>query len=184
MNTIIIYSSLLLLDGFGYYKLQNNNLNIKNKSELIFILITKLFGIVIPIISYFHPKLKKYNFDNSKSKYVGIIFMLIVFILLIHIHNKLSKMYSMELKMNKNHKLITDGIYKFIRHPTYLCSLLFLIGQQMILPNKIGIISSIISYSMLLFIRIPKEEKMLIEYFGDEYKNYMKNTKKIIAYIY
>ena len=172
MNTFIIYS------------LQNNNLSIKNKSELIFILITKLFGIIIPIISYFHPKLKKYNLDNSKSKYVGIIFMLSVFILLIHIHNKLSKMYSMELKMNENHKLITDGIYKFIRHPTYLCSLLFLIGQQMIIPNKIGIISSVISYSMLLFIRIPKEEKMLVEYFGDEYKNYMKNTKKIIPNLY
>ena len=159
MNTFIIYSSLLLLDSFGYYRLQNNNLSIKNKSELIFILITKFFGIFIPIISYFHPKLKKYNLDNSKSKYFGIIFMLSVFILLIHIHNKLSKMYSMELKMNENHKLITDGwklstdnfkrkkimliklfffgIYKFIRHPTYLCSLLFLIGQQMIIPIKI-----------------------------------------------
>lgn len=37
---------------------------------------------------------------------------------------------------------------------------------------------------MLLFIRIPKQEKMLIEYFGDEYKNYMKNTKKIIPNLF
>ena len=184
MNTEIIYSSLLLLDGYAYYKLQkNNNINFNNKKELILILVIKFFGIFIPIFAYYYGKFKKYNMNNNNTKYIGIIILLLVFFLLLHINDKLGNMYSMDIKIKKNHNLITDGIYKYIRHPTYLCSLLFLIGQQCIIPNKIGFISSIIAFSLLYFIRIPNEEEMLIKHFGKKYKKYMKRTKKIIPKI-
>ena len=172
---------MLILNGYAYYKLQkNNNIDMSNKSEIILIFIIKFFGIFIPIFAYYYNKLKQYNLNNNTSKYIGIIILLFVFFMLLHINDKLGNMYSIDIKIKKNHKLITNGIYKYIRHPVYLCSLLFLIGQQMIIPNKIGIISSIISFSLLYFIRIPAEEKMLLEHFGKKYKKYLKSTNKII----
>jgi protein-S-isoprenylcysteine O-methyltransferase Ste14 len=180
MNTELIYTSLLLLNGCAYYKLQkNNNIDTTNRSEIILILLIKFFGVFIPLFAYYY-KFKKYNLNNNTSKYIGIIILLSVFFLLIHNNDTLGNMYSIDIKIKKGHKLITSGIYKYIRHPIYLCSLLFLIGQQTILPNKIGMISSSIAFSLLYFIRIPAEEKMLLNHFGKEYEKYMKNTNKII----
>jgi protein-S-isoprenylcysteine O-methyltransferase Ste14 len=62
--------------------------------------------------------------------------------------------------------------------------MLYLIAQQLYIPNKIGIISSIISYALLLFIRIPKEEKLLMNTFGDVYTKYKNKTYNIIPFIY
>jgi protein-S-isoprenylcysteine O-methyltransferase Ste14 len=179
INLILLLSIIII-----YSFLQKSNQNISTK-ELLFVLCVKIFGIVIPILSYYFKPFDKFNLPKLKNADIIIsLLLLCIIFLLLSVYFNLGKYYSINLNIKSEHKLITSGIYKIIRHPTYLASMLYLIAQQLYIPNKIGIISSIISYALLLFIRIPKEEKLLMNTFGDVYTKYKNKTYNIIPFIY
>ncbi len=72
-----------------------------------------------------------------------------------------------------------DGIHKFVRHPLYLGTFLFIWGGFIVFPYLSLLISvSIITIYTLIGIRF-EEKKLLIE-FGEAYKNYMRNTPMIL----
>lgn len=95
----------------------------------------------------------------------------------------LGKYFSSGLKISKEHKLIKHGMYKHIRHPAYLGVLLFWIGFSLFLGSLYGFFLMFGLIPCYLY-RIRIEERMLMDKFGDEYREYMKNTKKIIPYVY
>ncbi len=72
-------------------------------------------------------------------------------------------------------KLVTEGLYKKIRHPIYLFAQIFLLGFFIFLQN----FYLLIPWVLIIFmqkIRSIKEDKVLEEKFGDEYRQYKKNT--------
>jgi protein-S-isoprenylcysteine O-methyltransferase Ste14 len=79
-------------------------------------------------------------------------------------------------------RLVTTGLYKYVRHPMY-GSLLFL-GWGMFLKdiNPISI-AAIIIISIALFLTCKVEEKEMIARFGDKYRNYMKRTRMWIPWL-
>ncbi|MHA1935120.1 MAG: methyltransferase family protein [Candidatus Thorarchaeota archaeon] len=90
---------------------------------------------------------------------------------------------SAKLEAVEDHKLLTEGIYKHIRHPMYLAALFQRSGIAMIFTSVIGGFFVPLIMVIMLF-RIPIEEKMLVEAFGEEYKEYQKRTKKLIPFLY
>jgi protein-S-isoprenylcysteine O-methyltransferase Ste14 len=90
---------------------------------------------------------------------------------------------SSRLQIVENQRLVTDGIYRHIRHPLYLGEITRNIGIPLILSSVYGFAIVFIG-NLFLLLRIPIEERMLIEEFGQEYEEYMKKTKKLIPYIY
>lgn len=87
------------------------------------------------------------------------------------------------LQIVERHQLVKDGLYKHVRHPIYLGETLRNFGFVLI-PSSIYGALLIAVATIFLFFRMGIEEKMLIEVFGDEYKEYQKNTKKMIPYLY
>ena len=87
------------------------------------------------------------------------------------------------LQIVEDQRLVTDGYYKHIRHPIYLGEIGRALGLVITLSSLYGLVFMIIGLVFLL-IRIEIEEKMLIEAFGEEYREYQRNTKKLIPYIY
>jgi len=91
----------------------------------------------------------------------------------------LDKYWSPQLQVQKEHKIITSGPYKSIRHPIYSSMFLWCIGIALFTAN-IGWILFAAICILFLLIRVPKEEKMMIEQFGDEYKKYMQITGRFL----
>lgn len=87
------------------------------------------------------------------------------------------------LKIVKDHKLVTDGLYRHIRHPIYLGEILRNLGFVLIFSSVYGMLIVLLASVLLLF-RIELEEKMLLVIFGEEYKEYRRKTKKIIPHIH
>jgi len=77
-------------------------------------------------------------------------------------------------------KLIRDGIYSKVRHPIYLSGLIFSLGFALIAGNLYGVLFFILVI-IALGIRIKKEERELITKFGEEYKEYSKETPLLIT---
>ena len=87
------------------------------------------------------------------------------------------------LQIIESHQLITDGYYKHVRHPLYLSETLRNFGFVLIFSSIYGVLVIALG-TIFLLLRIRIEEKMLIEEFGENYKEYQRNTKRIIPYIY
>ena len=87
----------------------------------------------------------------------------------------LDTQWSAQLQLIEGHRLITSGPYARIRHPLYAGMLGWCVSLSLLTANWIFVATCALSVAGLLW-RIPKEEQMMIEAFGDEYKNYMKQT--------
>lgn len=92
--------------------------------------------------------------------------------------------FTRTLTITKEHRIVKQGLYKIIRHPGYLGSLIIWSGFGVSTANWIA---AAIIFTMMFFIyvyRINSEEAMLINNFGDKYKKYMTRTWRLIPFIY
>lgn len=95
-------------------------------------------------------------------------------------HRDLGKNWSVSLEIREEHTLVTGGIYRKIRHPMYTAIWLWVIGQALILPNYLAGFSGIITFGLLYFLRVGKEEEMMIQQFGKAYEVYKNSTNRLI----
>jgi len=79
----------------------------------------------------------------------------------------------------KEHKPVTHGIYRYIRHPLYTIGSSFILSFGMMADNWFIALFGALAF-ILMAIRTPKEEANLIEKFGDEYREYMKRTGRFL----
>ena len=75
----------------------------------------------------------------------------------------------------KEHKLVTSGPYRWVRHPLYTVGTSLFIALGLIADNWFIILLGVLAF-IAMASRAPKEEANLIEKFGDEYREYMKRT--------
>ncbi len=79
--------------------------------------------------------------------------------------------------------LVTKGPYRIIRHPMYLAQLMAIFP---LLTDYFSLLRTVV-YLLLVIVLLLKmkyEEKGLVSQFGEEYLQYMQNTKKILPFIY
>ena len=79
----------------------------------------------------------------------------------------------------KEHKLVTSGPYRWVRHPLYTVGSSMFIAFGMMADNWFIALLGILAF-IGMAIRTPKEEANLIEKFGDEYREYMKRTGRFL----
>jgi protein-S-isoprenylcysteine O-methyltransferase Ste14 len=92
---------------------------------------------------------------------------------------KLGRFFSRTVQLEPGHRLITDGPYRWIRHPAYTGMILVDLGIAFALGTWLG---AVVTLGLILgatMYRITIEENVLIAAFGDEYRDYMKRTWKL-----
>jgi protein-S-isoprenylcysteine O-methyltransferase Ste14 len=97
---------------------------------------------------------------------------------------KLNKSYTRILQTTEQQKLYTGGLYKIIRHPGYLGTILIWIYFGFAIENYIVIFIAIPMTFISYTYRIKSEEKMLLNQFGQEYADYQKKSWRLIPYIW
>ncbi|MBI3877078.1 MAG: isoprenylcysteine carboxylmethyltransferase family protein [Verrucomicrobia bacterium] len=98
-------------------------------------------------------------------------------------HRDLGRNWSPKLEIREGHALVTTGIYRRIRHPMYSAIWLLVIGQAMVLPNYVAGFSGLVPFAALYFLRVGNEERMMLEEFGTEYRQYSQRTGRLLPKI-
>ncbi|MEH2513107.1 protein-S-isoprenylcysteine O-methyltransferase Ste14 [Nitrobacteraceae bacterium AZCC 1564] len=87
----------------------------------------------------------------------------------------LGNRFSGLVAIQPGHQLVTTGPYAYLRHPSYLGALLFLLGWALAFRSLAGVLLAVLT-AVPLIARIRAEEAMLLQEFGAEYETYRART--------
>ena len=96
---------------------------------------------------------------------------------------ELGPFYTSRLGIQEGHRLVTSGPYGLVRHPGYLSGIISIIGIALSMGSLLATLASIGSLLLVIW-RIGGEEEMLLEAFGDDYRDYQRKTRKLVPLIY
>uniref|UniRef100_A0A2N9GAD1 Protein-S-isoprenylcysteine O-methyltransferase n=1 Tax=Fagus sylvatica TaxID=28930 RepID=A0A2N9GAD1_FAGSY len=82
-----------------------------------------------------------------------------------------------------HHKLITHGIYRFVRHPAYCGFFIWSVGTQIMLCNPVSTIGFAIVVWRFFMQRIPYEEYFLRQFFHSDYEEYARRVPSGVPFI-
>ncbi|KAJ3995393.1 Isoprenylcysteine carboxyl methyltransferase family-domain-containing protein [Lentinula boryana] len=91
--------------------------------------------------------------------------------------------HSLAFKKLENHRLVTDGIYAWCRHPSYAGFFYWALGTQFVLQNPVCFVLYFILLWRFFYTRTRTEERTLIKFFGDEYIKYRDRVGTKIPFV-
>jgi len=138
--------------------------------------------LVILIISLFQVGTLEYNPENQTIRILGLIFYLVFSWVQIWTIKTLGENYSQDIAIKKDHKLITNGPFKIVRHPQYLSQILMDIGGAVATLSYILAPIALIQIPFL-FMRAVLEDKLLEKHFGENFIVFKKKTGQIFPFI-
>jgi protein-S-isoprenylcysteine O-methyltransferase Ste14 len=194
MIMIIVYIFLYVLTGIFFivdvfYKRTKESKPLKKSkfdkgsaiiNGIVFIVSISLI-VVSPIMNYYKIGLIEISILFN---IIGLLITVLGIILRMAAVKTLGKYFTRTLEKTENQQLITNGVYKYLRHPGAAGNMTSFFGLAVSTGNYISIIFVTVMISVAYIYRIKVEEEMLIEIFGDEYKKYQKKTKRLIPFLY
>jgi protein-S-isoprenylcysteine O-methyltransferase Ste14 len=99
-------------------------------------------------------------------------------------HRDLGSNWSPSLEIGDRHTLVTEGIYRRIRHPMYASQCLWSLAQALLLQNWVAGPAGVVGFVPLYLVRVPREEQMMLDHFGDAYRDYAARTGRIVPRIH
>lgn len=170
--------AISIVRGIGTVKYKKLKVEVDRKTaiDMIFLGLNGI-GMIVPFVYVFSSVLDFADYElPGWVGWAGAVLFGVATWLLWRTHAELGRNWTPTLGIRSGHKLITDGVFKYMRHPMYTAHLIWAVAQILILHNWIAGYSFIIVQAPFLLLRIKDEEKMMLEQFGEEYGEYMKRT--------
>lgn len=186
----ILFFSVFTVGIYFRHKahMQNDRFErMKNEGRTTFFIL-RLNGLILWVTAFFFPLFPEL-FEQVRfqptilNQITGLVIALVAVPMGISVFTNLGKNITDTVETRKNHKLVTTGIYKYIRHPLYTTGFLLFTGLGLLSSNWLMLILSFVVL-ITLYIRTFKEEAKLIEEFGLDYTEYISRTGKFIPKIF
>lgn len=155
----------------------------RQESMLISIAAIGLGAVPLVYVTTGFPRAADYPFAPAAG-WLGTATFGLALWLLHRAHHDLGRNFSARLKVRESHVLVTGGVYKRIRHPMYAAFWLHALAQALLLPNWIAGPAGLVGFGVLFFCRVGREERLMIEVFGADYRAYMGRTRRIVPWLY
>jgi len=96
----------------------------------------------------------------------------------------LGRFFTVNVAIDPDHSLVDSGPYRSIRHPSYTGALLAFVGFGFCLGNWLSIVFLTVPIVGAFLWRIRIEENAMLEALGQDYRDYMRRTERLIPWIY
>lgn len=144
------------------------------------------FGVIILMLSYLPPRTDRMDFltlDGETTRWVGVALFAVGGALRLWPVFVLGRRFSGLVAIQKGHTLVTSGIYRAIRNPSYLGMIIMTLGFALAFRSLIGAALTACLVPPLVA-RIHAEEAMLRSQFGAEFDAYCTRTYRLIPGLY
>lgn len=153
----------------------------KRAPELLLMSVAALGMLVVPLLHVFTPLVDFADYRLPVwTAWVGAVVFAAGVWLLWRSHAALRTNFSDSLQLRRGHQLVTTGVYARVRHPMYAAFWLVGVANALLLHNWIGGWSFLACFGILYAARVPREERMMLEWFGNEYRAYMRRTGRVL----
>jgi protein-S-isoprenylcysteine O-methyltransferase Ste14 len=157
----------------------------KSRLEITLLALMWVATLILPLISIATPLLSFAEYPlYPAALFFGIICLAVGLWLFYRSHADLGINWSISLELRENHRLVTCGVYRLIRHPMYTAIFLQAIAQALLLPNWLAGPACLIAFLVMFPLRIRPEESMMVEKFGGDYVSYIGQTKRLIPSVW
>jgi protein-S-isoprenylcysteine O-methyltransferase Ste14 len=153
------------------------------ETALLLISLTGLGILPLTYVATASPHFAAYTFHPIQA-WLGLFVAIAALVLFQLTHRALGRNWSISLDVREDHQLVTHGIYRSVRHPMYSAFWLWAIAQALLLPNWVAGFSGLVGFGILFFGRVGREERMMLETFGDSYRAYMARTGRIFPLMF
>jgi protein-S-isoprenylcysteine O-methyltransferase Ste14 len=142
-------------------------------------------ALLFPVLYLLTPLLSFANYQLPQWVHgCGLVIMIAALWLFWRSHADLGLNWSATLEMRKDHEIIQHGVYQWIRHPMYAAIWLFSIAQALLLDNWLAGWGVVGAFGLMYFLRVGREEQMLLDHFGKDYESYMARTGRLLPRLF
>jgi protein-S-isoprenylcysteine O-methyltransferase Ste14 len=124
-----------------------------------------------------------WTIDGDTVRYLGLALFVIGCVLRLAPVFVLGRRFSGLVAIQEGHELVTGGLYRVIRHPSYLGLLLGLFGWALVFRSVIGVLVSLLLLPPLIA-RMNSEEALLESEFGARYADYRRRSWRLLPFLY
>ena len=97
---------------------------------------------------------------------------------------QLGRFFMPEVIIQPGQHVVDQGLYRYLRHPSYTGSFITILGYGLALTNGLSVLIVLALPGLVYAFRIRVEEAALSAAFGDEYRDYMRRTKRLIPFVF
>lgn len=149
--------------------------------ERVLLALVAIGGTFIPLI---HLATGMLSFANYRlpdwAAIIGFILIVPTLWLFWRSHTDLGQNWSVTVEAREGHTLITNGVYGRIRHPMYTAIWMGFLLQPLFVQNWVAGFTGILSFGLMYLLRVPYEENMMREQFGESYEAYCSRTGRLL----
>ncbi|MGG5817597.1 protein-S-isoprenylcysteine O-methyltransferase [Falsiroseomonas sp. HW251] len=99
-------------------------------------------------------------------------------------HKTLGRNWSVTLVVREGHALVTQGVYRYLRHPMYAAFWLWAVAQALLLQNWVAGPAGLIGFGTLYAFRIGREESLMRATFGADWDAYAARTWRVVPFLH
>ncbi len=121
--------------------------------------------------------------DIEIVRYIGLSLFSLGFIGMHWAEAFLDKQFSVEVTIQEGQRLVTNGPYRYLRHPRYLGLILFTIGISLVYRSWLALIFVAV-LTLVLIWRIHDEEALMHQEFGTNREAYSQRSWRLIPFVY
>jgi protein-S-isoprenylcysteine O-methyltransferase Ste14 len=157
----------------------------KGALEKVLLALMACTGFILPLLFMLSPLLSFADYPLRPLAFWSGVASLGVSLWLFHrAHADLGTNWSNSLELRQDHRLVTSGIYKSVRHPMYTAIFVYTLAQALLLANWVAGPGCIVVFTVMYASRMHTEERMMCERFGQQYEDYAARTKRLIPGIW
>jgi protein-S-isoprenylcysteine O-methyltransferase Ste14 len=142
-----------------------------------------VIGLLDGYLPAYTDRMDFWTIDQDAIRWLGIVVFAVGGALRLWPVFVLGSRFSGLVAIQSGHTLVTTGIYRLIRHPSYLGLLLTALGWALAFRSGVGLLLLALVIPPLV-VRIHAEERLLAMQFGDEYRSHSQHTSRLVPGIY
>lgn len=181
-TAIFLFFLWLFLDGAVIFRRKTGKAENRDRFSMLAIMLGNLVawaaGIYIAYTPYavIHP--------TVPVQVVGLIIMGIGILVRSIAIAQLGRFHTPNVAVLADHRVVDSGLYRHVRHPSYLGALIAFLGCSLALGNWLSLLV-IMALSIVAYLyRIHEEEAALTASLGDQYRDYCRRTRRLVPFVY
>jgi len=155
-----------------------------DRKSVLFILIAGALSQIVPVVEWGYFSRNGSTAGSYYVTFIGLALIIGGLALRIWSIRKLGRFFTATVQIVEGHRLVKEGPFALVRHPSYLGAYLAIVGSAIFLNAPIGTLCAAMLMLYAYKKRITAEEVALIQAFGEDYREYQQTTKMIVPFVW